>query len=779
MDDFILDFEGEEVNEILGSSKELQGKAVRKEDIVNNLTDGGADKALSAEMGKELRKEATTEHKGLMSAKDKKTLDSLPIRLGDVNVIELEQSQFSNLIWDGTKFIPANNNYNSYILRIPEQTPITVSNFAGRTYFVFKESPYVGYSPQDFIKVVNWSNYPEGFPSGYIYLVIQLNLPTNSNYDVVVTFGEHGLGKRISALSKKIDEEIVPVVNEITSYETEAIFAPGFILPKNGDLPITANSTYVHTLMDCVEGQKFTVVSARATTLVFAWQFLDDSNNILTKYEGGSEPVVEEEIIAPFGTKKFLVNSMVSFNPSVKFWISNTPENVLSKEIKETSDKIKEVEKTVGAFDSKIAKVEDECYNIKGIVGEPSSTIDLTTSNYSGLVYGGSSFSKASASYDSFIFPLTQGVTYKLIDNTGLGYNPAGITSVFTFSATPALGEMGYIRKPNVNILKSFTPQDDERYLVLVIYKPNYTDNNFTYISEPTGLFKRAEELEDNTRKPLQGKTILCLGDSITEFNYLDKRYSDYLAEITGANVINGGIGGTQISRRKPIPATSTFAENRDAYACLDLPSIAHALNTGDFTMQEAAAQWLISDSNPEKTTDDNTAIIETLKSIDLDSVDIVTMFIGTNDIGRVLGTIGTSGNDTMALDISQGFYEIIKNLLTKNPNLRIYYYCPMPRYFGDIRTFDPSTAATDPNWCDNYEANGIKFIDMVDHQIKLAEHFKIPVCDMYRTLGINQWNIVSIMRGDISDGTHPYKGFKMIANKIASFIIYNNNLNI
>ena len=587
---------------------------------------------------------ATTEKAGVMSAEDKETLDFLPIRLGDVNVIELEQSQFSNLIWNDTKFVPANNNYNSYILRIPEQTPLILNSVAKRKYIAFKEQPYVGYSPQDFINITNWGDYPEGFPSGYRYLVIQLTLSNSPNYDVVVTMGEHGLVKRISTLSKKIDEEIVPMINKVAAYETDATFSPGFILPNNGELPITDNSLYVHTLMDCIEGQKF-IVSARATTLVFAWLFLDDSNNILTKYEGGNEPIVEAEIVAPFGAKKILVNSIVSLNPSVKFWNSNTPENVLSKEIKE---------------------VEETCDDITGILGGPS------------------------------------------------------------------------------------------------------------------GLCKRVETLEDNIRKPLKGKTILCLGDSITEFRYQDKRYSDYLAEITGANVINGGIGGTHMGRRVTIPSTAVFSSNAEAYACLDLPSIAHSLNTGDLTMQEAAAQWLISDSNPEKTSDDNTAIIERLKGVDLNSVDIVTIFIGTNDIGGDLGEVGEKGDDTSSLNMSKGFYQIIKNLLTVNPNLRIYYYSPIPRYFGDIRTFDPENADTDLEWCDAYKtAKGYKFSEMVDHQIKLAEYFKIPVCDMYRTMSINQWNIASIMRGDISDGTHPYKGFKMLANKIASFIIANNNLNI
>lgn len=722
---------------------------------------------------------ATTNRAGVMSAEDKETLDSLPIRLGDVNVIELEQSQFSNLIWDNTKFVPANNNYNSYILRIPEQTPLLVeSSSVSKVLFAFKESPYVGYSTQDFIKITYLPDYPEGLPSGYKYLVILINLPSSSNYDVVVTLGEHGFGKRMSALYKKIYEEIVPSVNGISVYESEATFNNGFILPKNGSLPITDNASYVHTLIGCVEGQRF-IVSARATPHVYAWQFLDDSNNILTKYEGAETPVVDTILIAPFGAKKLLVNSSISVNHSVKFWNSNNPENVLSDEIKKVSDKIEEVEEIAGTFDSRIVNVEDVCNNIKGI-GEPSSTIDLTTSDYSGLVYGGTSFVKASSSYDSFIFPLTQGCTYKIVDNTGLGYNKAGISTIFTFNDTPALGVMEYVRKLDPTILKSFIPQDNEKYLIVNIHKLTYIDNNFTYISDATGLFKKVLELENKSSNLLQGKTILCLGDSITEFRYQDKRYSDFLAEITGANVINGGIGGTQMSRRTAIPSTAVFSSNREAYACLDLPSITRALNTGDFTKQEAAAQWLISDDNTNKTSDDNTAIIERLKGVDLNSVDIVTIFIGTNDIGGDLGEVGEKGDDTSALNMSKGFYQIIKNLLTANPNLRIYYYCPMPRYFGDIRTFDPENADTNPEWCDAYEtAKGYKFPEMVDHQISLAKHYKIPVCDMYRTLGINQWNIASIMRGDISDGTHPYKGFKMIANKIASFIVYNNNLNI
>ena len=62
------------------------------------------------------------------------------------------------------------------------------------------------------------------------------------------------------------------------------------------------------------------------------------------------------------------------------------------------------------------------------------------------------------------------------------------------------------------------------------------------------------------------------------------------------------------MSRRISLPSDLTFSSNSKAYATLDLPSIANALHTGDFTLQEAAAQWIISDENPDKQNDDNTA---------------------------------------------------------------------------------------------------------------------------------------------------------------------------
>lgn len=98
-----------------------------------------------------------------------------------------------------------------------------------------------------------------------------------------------------------------------------------------------------------------------------------------------------------------------------------------------------------------------------------------------------------------------------------------------------------------------------------------------------------------------------------------------------------------------------------------------------------------------------------------------------------------------------------------------------MVRYFGAL-----SDAWDDYLWSENLvNAQGVKFTDMVGKMVDNARFWKIPVCDMYNTLGINQYNIASVMKEDGSEGVHPKRGYRMIANKMVSFIISNNNLNV
>ena len=73
--------------------------------VVNDLTTGGADKALSAEMGKVLAKEATPVHEGLMSAEDKENLDNLLgfLLSSILSAGELEEVSFEGE--DGEKYV--------------------------------------------------------------------------------------------------------------------------------------------------------------------------------------------------------------------------------------------------------------------------------------------------------------------------------------------------------------------------------------------------------------------------------------------------------------------------------------------------------------------------------------------------------------------------------------------------------------------------------------------------------------------------------------------------
>lgn len=77
-------------------------------EIINDLTTGGTSKALSAEMGKELAKEATIEHKGLMSVEDKEKLYVNDTTLS--NIVNSTINDYSNSMdWE----LVYNNNENS------------------------------------------------------------------------------------------------------------------------------------------------------------------------------------------------------------------------------------------------------------------------------------------------------------------------------------------------------------------------------------------------------------------------------------------------------------------------------------------------------------------------------------------------------------------------------------------------------------------------------------------------------------------------------------------
>lgn len=321
----------------------------------------------------------------------------------------------------------------------------------------------------------------------------------------------------------------------------------------------------------------------------------------------------------------------------------------------------------------------------------------------------------------------------------------------------------------NLTILELSTEEYDTRNDALVLTPPsnaailivNFTNYNASLDSL---IRKDSYNVADSIKliyKPLNSTNIVCFGDSITQFySNIGMRYSDYLEE-NGANVVNVGIGGTQIRQRATPSANPTSVEQ--AYGGLDIASLVNAAASNDYSIVEASASYIQSNATPQYNPID---VIEKLKLIDWNKVGIVTILGGTNDWnnGNNLGE-ATDENATSTLG---ALNHIIKTLLTAYPHLRVYVFTPLVRYVASSLA-----ERTDATWAGKMtNGEGKTILDYVDAIKYVAENNCIPVCDMYRTMGWNKYNFSQYFDDD--DGVHPYKGFKEIADRMQSFILSN-----
>lgn len=276
------------------------------------------------------------------------------------------------------------------------------------------------------------------------------------------------------------------------------------------------------------------------------------------------------------------------------------------------------------------------------------------------------------------------------------------------------------------------------------------------------------ESAKSAVANSLVGKTIVCFGDSLTEMTDTTNslHYSDYISYMTGANVINCGVGGSQL-RQRTTPST-TPRDNSQAYAALDIINMIRAACNKDFSMQTAANEYLITSASG-----DNSLAINNLKTIDWGKVDAVTIFAGTND-WYTPNTIGVSGSNDVNYTLG-AINEIIRLVSSTYPHVKMFFFTPVVRWLDYSETNGVGTAA---KWSDEYEVSGNGTLKQeaaaIMNEVTLNH---IPVCDMYNTLGWNKYNFKNYFQG--SDGTHPRKlsGVMMLAKKILSFITANNTL--
>ena len=257
-----------------------------------------------------------------------------------------------------------------------------------------------------------------------------------------------------------------------------------------------------------------------------------------------------------------------------------------------------------------------------------------------------------------------------------------------------------------------------------------------------------------------QGKTVVCFGDSLTEFSGNGQGYGDWIAKFTGANVIRIGIGGGQL-RQRTTPVDNP-TNNNAAYAALDIYNMVKSSCEQDFTKQIAAANWL-----RDNVGDDNTAIIQRLVDIDWSKVDAVTILGGTNDWHNDGDLFGESGSTDANYTLG-AINEIIRMLTSTYKHISLYWFTTIVRYETPSGT-SIIDARVHENWSDVWQNSaGMTLKDTIQPIIAEVSNNKIPVCNMYNTLGWNEHNFSQYFN---IDNTHPYNGFEQMAKKMIGFI--------
>jgi lysophospholipase L1-like esterase len=136
------------------------------------------------------------------------------------------------------------------------------------------------------------------------------------------------------------------------------------------------------------------------------------------------------------------------------------------------------------------------------------------------------------------------------------------------------------------------------------------------------------------------------------------------------------------------------------------------------------------------------------------DDADLVLVFGGTNDYGHgdaPFGTFDDRTNDTFTGACHYLFSELVK----KYPSARIVVMTPLQTSYDQ----NPSVG------------NGRPLIDYVDTIIAVANHYSLPVLDLYRTAGICP-HMQEQLELFMPDGLHPNDaGAYRIAERLTAFL--------
>lgn len=274
-----------------------------------------------------------------------------------------------------------------------------------------------------------------------------------------------------------------------------------------------------------------------------------------------------------------------------------------------------------------------------------------------------------------------------------------------------------------------------------------YTNIHAPNIPTTEQVEQSLNEFESELYK-IKGKKIACFGDSIMEFKYQGKGIVEHLCEIGKCKTFRCAFGGSRyVSRGTQTLSPSNETEARVA---LDLENLVHSIRTKDWSYLDASIEWFKKNDASHAYYAD---IAEIIKSVDFSDIDYAVVLSGTND-----WYAGVPVDD-----IKASIDNIVEEFLSLNANIKILFVSSPVRYINNDRT--------EKYWSSNWKnPNGKTLPYYINEIASKCLELNIPFNDIYHSLGINENNFSNYFLD--TDGTHPYKAFRYIANSICEFIV-------
>ena len=261
-------------------------------------------------------------------------------------------------------------------------------------------------------------------------------------------------------------------------------------------------------------------------------------------------------------------------------------------------------------------------------------------------------------------------------------------------------------------------------------------------------------------RRSLEGKTIVNFGDSIFGLNSgTGTEVSAVLANITGATVYNSGYGGCRMASY--LKADGSINEPWDAFSMYRLVD---AIVSGDFSYQEAAFGF----NEPNMRAYFRTHL-NTLKSLDFNKVDIVTISFGTNDFTSSKNNPKAEGDNKYNTHALEGALRYsIEKLHDAFPHLEIYVSTPIYRtWFNSDKTAITGDSTTYKN---KFGYTLSQYCEMIENVVE--EYDYVTLIDAYRGTGFNASNRAEYYADPNKDLTHlGEKGRKVLAEYMAEIM--------